>query len=104
MGCSVTNDDLGETSLAAACAVSVNSSPEPTMDCKEPECHHGARIIDVKAFLEKIEGGPVHSRARLEHGLEQLNKARQGEQFELLHWSENTHLRDPKVEYVFLRA
>jgi hypothetical protein len=74
------------------------------MDCKEPVCHHGVRTIDVKAFLETIGGGPVHTRERLEHALEQLKKACKGEQFELFDCYGKTHLREPEVGYGLPRA
>jgi len=100
MTSSATGERLKDTPFAAGGVGPADSSTAPITDCIE---HHGERTVDVKAFLKKIGGGPVHTRARLEHALEQLKKARKGEQFELLDCYGKTHLRGPEIGYVFLR-
>jgi len=42
------------------------------------------RVVDVRAFLKTISNRPVYTRERLEHVAAQLEKARKGEEFELI--------------------
>jgi hypothetical protein len=55
------------------------------------------KVVDMQAFFESIGNQPLYTRERLEHASQQLEKARNGEEFELIDCYNETHVRVPEA-------
>jgi hypothetical protein len=79
-----------------SCIVGSQYTPDFLL-AESPTCSAALnRVIDMQGFLESIGNRPLYTRERFEHVARQLEKARNGEEFELIDCYNETYVGIPK--------